>query len=148
MGVRVDGGRYRVSPFPFIGEHTEALTVVVAFGGTYVLGWIAPYIWLTTRYRIGRTSLELCAGPIYQKLELRKIEMVLRTRQGVDLGFAFDSDFLWIGYPSSWGGLPGVSSGKGDIPRTSRSAMRSPRNAGWRTVSHRRIRNPVVLTQC
>lgn len=104
MGVRVDGGRYRVSPFPFIGEHTEALTVVVAFGGTYVLGWIAPYIWLTTRYRIGRTSLELCAGPIYQKLALRKIEMVLRTRQGVDLGFAFDSDFLWIGYPSSWGG--------------------------------------------
>ncbi len=39
-----------------------------------------------------------------RSLEMRKIEQVSRTRNGVGLSFAFATDFLWIGYPSRLGG--------------------------------------------
>jgi hypothetical protein len=70
----------------------------------FAVGWLGPYFWATTRYRVGRTDLELCSGFFARTLELRQIERVSRTRQGVGVSFAFSGDTLWIGYPSRFGG--------------------------------------------
>ncbi len=100
--------------FPFLltdlalAPFERALT----WGGTTIVGWIGPYFWLTTRYRIGRSDLELASGPMNRTLEPRKIEQVSRTRKGLGLSFAFDSDFLWIGYPSRLGRLSGFAEGE------------------------------------
>ena len=89
--------------FP-IGVSFDPVQSGIAWIVTFVIGWLGPYLWATTRYRVGRTELELCAGFITRTLELRKIEIVSHTRQGVGLSFAFDTDTLWIGYPSRFGG--------------------------------------------
>lgn len=89
----------------FLAELLEdRIHFLIFCGWSYAAGWIAPYLWLTTRYRIGRTELEFCAGFISRRIELWKIERVSGSRYGVGLRFAFDSDFLWIGYPSKLGG--------------------------------------------
>ncbi|MBW2420401.1 MAG: PH domain-containing protein, partial [Deltaproteobacteria bacterium] len=59
-----------------------------------------PYLWATTRYRVGRAELRLYAGVMSVTLELGRIERVTRARQGVGLSFAFHTDTLWIAYPS------------------------------------------------
>lgn len=85
-----------------------AVTDPIRIGSVWILscavGWIGPYIWATTRYRIGRTELEVCAGMFSRTLELAKIDRVSRTRQGIGMSFAFDTDVLWIGYPMRLGG--------------------------------------------
>ena len=91
-------------PFLLIETVRDLGDLTIAYFLCFAVGWIAPYFWATTRYRVGQTELELCAGFFSRKLELRKIELVSRTRQGVGMSFAFDTDSLWIGYPSRFGG--------------------------------------------
>ncbi len=89
----------------FVGDaFTEPWEAGAVWMVAFVAGWIAPYLWMTTRYRIGRTELTLHAGFVSRTLELRQISLISPTRQGVGLSFAFDTDFLWIGYPSRLGG--------------------------------------------
>jgi hypothetical protein len=92
------------TPLFLIEAVPDPIDLAIVYIVSFAAGWFGPYIWATTRYRVGRTELELCAGFITRTLELRKIEMVSRTRQGVGLSFAFDTDTLWIGYPSWFGG--------------------------------------------
>ncbi len=91
-------------PFLLLGVISDQVAIVLVWIVSYAIGWTAPYLWMTTRYRVGRTELKLSAGFLTRVLELRKIELVSRTRQSVGVSFAFDTDFLWIGYPSRFGG--------------------------------------------
>lgn len=92
------------TPLFVVETLTTPLERGVALVASHAAGWLAPYFWLTTRYRVGRTALGLYSGFFARTLELRKIERVFRTRRGFGLSFAFDTDVLWIGYPSGLGG--------------------------------------------
>jgi hypothetical protein len=72
---------------------------------TFVLGWGAPWFWLTTRYRISDTHLLVHSGCFSKSLELGRIAEVSRTRKGLGMSFAFDTKFLWVGYPMKTGGV-------------------------------------------
>jgi hypothetical protein len=73
--------------------------------GCYILGWVTPWFWLTTRYRITDTHLLVYSGAFSKSLELRRITEVSRTRKGMGISFAFDTKILWVGYPTKTGGV-------------------------------------------
>lgn len=72
---------------------------------SFVIGWLGPYFWATTRYRVGRTELELASGFFSKTLELREIGQVVRKREGIGTSFAFHTDALWLAERSGRGYL-------------------------------------------
>ncbi|MDD9944887.1 MAG: PH domain-containing protein [Myxococcales bacterium] len=68
--------------------------------GTFVLGWlVGPWFWFTTRYHITDKHLILHSGPLRATLELARIAEVSKTRKGIGVSFATDTNCLWIAHP-------------------------------------------------
>jgi len=65
---------------------------------SFIIGWGPPYLWITTRYRIGARTLDVFSGPFRRSLSLPQITEVSRTRKSTGTNFAFDTDSLWVGY--------------------------------------------------
>jgi membrane protein YdbS with pleckstrin-like domain len=68
-------------------------------------GWIGPWFWLTTRYRITDQALHVNSGPFHVELDLIRIQEVSERRKSLGMSFALDTKFLWVGYPMAFGAV-------------------------------------------
>ncbi|MCP3983112.1 MAG: hypothetical protein GY723_01910 [bacterium] len=85
-----------------VPEPDWALGILVA---TFFAGWIGPWFWLTTRYRITETTLHVDSGFFHYELDLGRITEVSEQRKSLGMSFAFDTKFLWVGYPMTFGAV-------------------------------------------
>ena len=63
---------------------------------TFLIGLIAPWFWLTTRYRMTSTSLHMQSGPFHKELKYREISGVTDKISVKSWSFAFSRDTLQI----------------------------------------------------
>lgn len=63
---------------------------------TFLAGFIAPWFWFMTRYRVSTTSLYMQTGMLHKELKLRDIRRVTYKGQGGGYNFAFSRDSLHI----------------------------------------------------
>jgi len=62
----------------------------------FLIGSIAPLLWLTTSYRITQGSLYLRSGVFHKELKLRDIREVTYTKERGGFSFAFSRQALHI----------------------------------------------------
>ncbi len=63
---------------------------------TFLIGIIAPWFWLTTRYRVSGDSLHLQSGPFHRELKFGEIRRVTDNVTVRGWSFAFSRDALQI----------------------------------------------------
>ena len=63
---------------------------------TLSIGFIAPWFWLTTHYRITDTSLHLHSGIFHKELKLSDIKRVTCKGDGSGYSFAFSRDSIHL----------------------------------------------------
>ena len=92
-------------PFLILGGETRVLVSLSVCLVSFLAGWIGPYFWLTTRYRLGQRALQLRSGCFGRDLDYARITRVQagRNRSWLGWSFAFDGDWLTIQTPGRMG---------------------------------------------
>ena len=73
-----------------LGERLFGASIV------FLIGSIAPWLWLTTSYRITQGTLHLKSGMLHKELKLSDIREITYTKERGGCSFAFSRQALYI----------------------------------------------------
>jgi hypothetical protein len=82
--------------YSIIASKGPVIERLIGFSIPFVIGFIAPWFWLTTRYRMSAASLYLQCGMLRHELKLSDIRQVTYKGPGGGHNFAFSRDSLHL----------------------------------------------------